>query len=34
MYLSKKMDLLVVAFIMSDCDFKNEKIVLAIGEEN
>jgi hypothetical protein len=33
MYLSKKVDLLVVAFIRLDCDLKSEKIVLAIGED-
>jgi len=34
MYLLKKVDLLVVAFIRLDCDIKSEKNVLAIGEEN
>ncbi len=33
MYLSKKVDFLVVAFIKLGCDYKNENIVLAIGEE-
>jgi hypothetical protein len=33
MYLLKKVDFLVVAFIKLGCDLKNEKIVLAIGEE-